>query len=66
MTQLSFEFAGAALEYLDLCVEEYRGLSTSQIGDSILEVLRGIAPGVSFFPEEVVEAAESIQAELSK
>lgn len=57
---IDFEFVGTTSAPLSLDPTEFEGLSVPQVTDEIKKLLAGIAPGVSFFEDDVVLAAEQL------
>lgn len=60
MSRLDLEFHGTTSRALSLDPKEFSGKSLNKITAEILMVLSDINPGVNFFTEDVVEAAEAI------
>jgi hypothetical protein len=50
-------FVGTTSKTISLDPAEYRGMSVPAITEEIKNVLRSIAPDVSFYEQDVVEAA---------
>jgi len=50
-------FVGSTSKTISLDPAEFRGMTVPAITEAITEVLRGIAPDVSFYEQDVVEAA---------
>jgi len=58
----SFQFVGTTCTELSLDPAEFVGMTVPAITGEILEVLQSLAPGVSFFTDDVVEAANELAA----
>lgn len=61
--RLDFEFVGTTSKSLSLDPAEFRNQSINKIADEVHRILREIAPGVSFFHDDVVLAAEQLANE---
>ena len=59
----AYQFVGTSTHTLELDPSEYRGMSTPQITREVKKLLAGIAPGVSFFPEDIAQAVHELAAE---
>jgi hypothetical protein len=60
LSDRQYEFVGTTCTALSLDPAEFAGLTISQITGEILDVLAAIAPGVDFFPADIVEAANDL------
>jgi hypothetical protein len=49
-------FVGTTSVTVGLDPDEYRGLTQSQVTEMVLQVLRGVAPGVDFWEPDVEHA----------
>lgn len=58
--RLPFTFNGLVSTPLSIDPAEFRGLATPAITAQLTELLSGISPNVSFFPDELELAAEEI------
>ncbi len=58
--RLDFEFVGTTSKALSLDPTEFAGMRVPQITGEILKTLGEIAPGVNFFTDDVVLAAEQL------
>lgn len=59
-SRIDFEFVGTTSQPLSLDPAEFVNKTIPQITEEVMKTLREIAPGVSFFHDDVVLAAETL------
>lgn len=60
--RIPLSFVGTTSKSITLDPAEFRGMGVPAITEEIKSVLRGIAPDVDFFEDDLVEAAHAIAA----
>lgn len=60
MGRISCEFVGTMSQGLSFDPVEFRGMAVSQITDEIMRMLSSIHPGVNFFLDDIVVAADQV------
>lgn len=60
MERIPFEFVGTTSKPLSIDPAEFAGMKVPEITAEMLKMLSEIAPGVSFFLDDVVLAAETV------
>lgn len=58
--RLDFEFVGTTNRPLSLDPEEFKGWPVQRVEAAILDMLKSIAPDVSFFPDDIALAAVAL------